>query len=203
MTSSTSRIGSLAGRRVIRGIGVVIGLGLGGTALFGLVHAVLIAPIWTRLAAGIPFALLASLLLLWSYSALRSEHLLSAGSTGGAVFGAMLWLSLVPVTLLGAYIRHSSLRPRLGQLEPAVELAVAAASGALLGATWRGSRRVALALASCVTGLVLVMAGPIAIGHAVGRLLFVAFLPIYVLAGIALASVAPNPPAGQPLRGCA
>src|SRR5262245_29377559 len=73
-------------------------LAVGGTVLFGTLHALLIEPIWLRLFGGLPFALLAAAGMTWCYSELVARGLLSGRIAGGAFFGAALWIALLPMT---------------------------------------------------------------------------------------------------------
>src|ERR1044072_9285314 len=159
-------------------------LAVGGTLVFGALHAVLIEPIWRRLVGGLPFALVAAAGMTWCYSELVSRRLLSGRVAGGALFGAALWVALLPMTAVAAALRMSGLRARLGGFEVGVDLVVAAATGLVVGFAASRSWRVALASGVCMTAVVLAMAGPVAV--TVGpthRYLFVAFLPLYVAAG--------------------
>ncbi len=163
-------------------------LAVEGTLLFGILHAVLIRPIWIRLFAGLPFAVLASSGITWSYFELRLHGRLRSGIVGGALFGAVIWLALIPVTLFAAALRAFNLRARLAAFESPVELLVAASTGARLGFVASRSMRVSASAAACMTAVLLAMAGPIAVGlGTTQRLLFLGFLPIFLCAGVVAA----------------
>jgi hypothetical protein len=162
-------------------------LAVAGTALFGTLHAWLIEPIWRRLPGGLPFALLAGVGMTWCFLELVARGVLSGRIASGALFGASIWVALLPMTAFAAFLRVSGLRSRLGGFEAAAELLVAAATGVAVGFAVARSWRVALAAGACLAAVVLAMAGPIAV--TVGprhRHLFIGFLPIYVAAGAAL-----------------
>jgi hypothetical protein len=162
-------------------------LAIGGTLFFGLLHAVLIEPIWLRLFGGLPFALLASGAITWCYHELLSSGHLRTDLASGATFGAAIWLALLPMTLFAAALRASGLRPRLGSLEAPLEFLLAAVTGALVGFAVGRSLRLSLAAAVCMAAVVLAMAGPIAFGFgATHRLLLLGFLPVYAGAGAVL-----------------
>jgi hypothetical protein len=167
-------------------------LAAAGLVLFGLVHALLIVPIWRRLLSGVPFALLSALFLAAAFIELRSSGRL-AGRAGGLLFGLAVWLSLFPVTALGAWLRVSGLRRRVPWLEMPLEVAVAFATGAAAGWWLLRRRRSVLLLGACCVAVMLAMAGPIAVTN--GRrptLLFAAFLPIYLVAGLLLGVLEPG-----------
>lgn len=169
---------------------VVLVLAVAGTALFGSLHALVIVPIWRRLLGGLPFAALAAGAMTWVYVALVASNRLAVGFKGALRFGALLWLSVLPATLLGATLRISGLHRREGTLELAAELIVAAATGALAGRLWLHSTRRAIECACLVTALVLAMAGPIPITN--GRrpqLLLLGFLPVFTLGALSLSGL--------------
>lgn len=168
-------------------LATTVGLAVGGTFLFGLMHALLIEPIWRRLVGGLPFALLAAVGMTWCYAELVARRIVPQGIGGGVLFGAGLWLALLPMTAVAAVIRVSGVRASLGSGEPVVEIAVAALSGAAIGYPLSRSWRATLACAVCMTGVVLAMAGPIAVTvGSTQRRLLLAFLPLWVVAGVAL-----------------
>jgi hypothetical protein len=156
--------------------------------LFGTAHALIIVPIWRGLLRGLPFAFLAASAITWAYADLLRERHIRPGLSQGALFGLLLWLSVIPTTLMGVLFRISGLHQTAGNGELAAELLVAALTGVLGGAIVR-SRRLAISLAILVIALVLAMAGPIPVinGHR-PLLLLLGFLPIYVVAGIALSA---------------
>ena len=174
-------------------------LAVGGTLLFGVMHALLIEPIWRRLVGGLPFALVAAAGMTWCYSEVVSRRLLPGRAASGPLFGAVLWIALLPMTAVAATLRESGLRARLGGFEAGVELVVAAATGLLAGFAASRSWRLALASGVCMTAVVLAMAGPIAVTvGATHRYLFAAFLPLYVAAGAVLSRlVRPTPPRSE------
>ena len=162
-------------------------LAIAGTALFGTLHALLIEPIWRRLPGGVPFALVAGVGMTWCYSELVARGLLSDRIASGALFGAAIWVALLPMTAFAAFLRVSGLRSRLGDLELGADLLVVAATGVAVGFAVSRSWRVALAAGACLITVVLAMAGPIAVTvGARHRHLLIGFLPIYVAAGAAL-----------------
>jgi hypothetical protein len=158
-----------------------------GVLLFGALHAAIIVPIWQRLLGGIPFSFLAAAALTWMYTELRRTGFLRSSLAHAIAFGFLVWLSLLPATLLGAALRLTGLHRNLGVLEDVLFLGLGAMTGTLLGHFFRLPLRLQIAASVSVVILVLAMAGPIPVSN--GRrplLLFLGFLPLYVLASAAL-----------------
>jgi hypothetical protein len=181
-------------------------LGVFGVLAFGTVHALLIMPIWGRLAGGLPFTIAAGTALAWAYREFSRSR--PRRVTTGIAFGAIVWLSLLPMTAFALWLRRSGLRPSFGDAEIAIELILAAASGALavwlaaaktatgnasvtacVSAGWLAcrSRMGALTMAIAMPVLTAAMAGPVPAGNSVrAAALFATFLPIYLAAGAVL-----------------
>lgn len=161
---------------------------LGGTALFGVLHALLIGPIWLRLAGGLPRAALTGAGMAWCYTELLSRGVLRRGMAGGLLFGAAVWLALLPGILFAAFLRAVGVRSQLGWLEPPLDLLVAAATGAVIGFALTRSARGTAAAAACMAGVLAVFNAPLAIEiDPLQRQLLLGFLPIYLAAGAVLA----------------
>ncbi len=83
--------------------------------------------------------------------------------------------------------RLSGFHGQEGSLEVGLALAIAALTGAGLARVFRLPWRLQLAASVLVVSLVLVMAGPIPVSNGSrALLLFVGFLPLYILASAAL-----------------
>lgn len=175
-------------------------LALGGTALFGLLHALLIVPIWARLPSGIPRALFLAVGMTWCYRELRSRARLRPGAVGGLTFGLCVWAGLIPVSLVAAALRVTGLRSRLGSLEPPIDLSIVALTGAAAGYALTRSLRGAGAAAVCMVGALGVLTNPLAFSaNDLERTLFLGLLPIYAAAGVALSALLvdrSSPPGG-------
>ena len=165
--------------------------GLFGVAVFGLVHHIIIEPIWDRLATGIPFGLVGGLAMGWAFFEIRRAGRIHAGLWGGPAFGLVLWLTLAPMTAVGAYFRAAGMHGNVGDLEMAVELLLAVGAGSLAGGLLTRRWRPALAVGVATLTLALVMGGPIPVLNSAraGRL-FAAFALLYPLCGLALAAMA-------------
>ena len=123
----------------------------------------------------------------WCYRELRLHARLRRGAFGGFIFGLCVWLGLLPVSLVAAALRATGLRARLGWLEPPIDLATAALTGAVVGFVLTRCRRGTIAAAVCMAGALGVLTAPIAFSaSALERTLFIGLLPIYVTTGVAL-----------------
>jgi hypothetical protein len=156
---------------------------------FGAVHAWLIVPIWSRLAGGIPFALLAGLALAWAFdrvARVRGWHT----PVHGLTFGVYMFGTLVPATAVDAVMRLNGMR--LGDTTPGMTAGVAlfALSGLLVGWVFSRDRATALVCAVAALALTAVAGGPLPIGRsprAAGLSLGVGV--IAALAGTVIAAV--------------
>jgi hypothetical protein len=167
--------------------GVVVGLF--AVLAFGTIHAWLIVPIWSRLAGGIPFALLTGLALAWAFdrvARVRGWHT----PVHGLTFGVYMVGTLVPATAVDAVMRLNGIR--LGDTTPGMAAGVAlfALSGLLVGWVVSRDRATALVCAVAALALMAVAGGPLPIGRsprATGLSLGVGV--IAALAGAAIAAV--------------
>jgi len=113
LPSSHTRIGRIVGVTA-SGLGVA----LVGLTAFGLAHALIIVPIWTRLLGGVPFAVGAGLALAWAFDEL-ARHRGSQSIASGVQFGAVMFLTLIPATALEAAMRwFGPADSRLGRSDP-------------------------------------------------------------------------------------
>ena len=148
-----------------------------GWLLFLAAHAFLITSIWDRAFTGLPFAALAGLTLA---CAMRSFEIRSLkGSIG---FGVLVWALLLPPTAVASRLRVTGIRHEMGNWDTTVDIVVAAITGYVVGRTVRRELSSAIVLATSTALLVLAMAGPIPVTNSHrAALLFVAFLPIYII----------------------
>ena len=91
-------------RHIQRIIIVGSGVALVSLVAFGVFHALIILPIWTRLLAGAPFTLGAGIALAWAFEDLnRARGWQSARD--GARFGAVMFVTLLPATAFDTTLR--------------------------------------------------------------------------------------------------
>ena len=165
--------------------------GLLGVALFGVIHAAIIVPIWTSLAGGIPFGVGAGLAIGWAFYELRGSARLKAGVIGTLAFGFLLWATLIPMTLFGVIIRATGIHGQDDTWEVVLELMLTFGTGAIAGRLISGRWRAAIALGTASLALTLAQAGPIPVMNS-GRAasLFVALAVVYFFSAITLGFVA-------------
>ena len=159
-----------------------------GIALFLGVHALLIVPVWPTPMRTI-IAVLIGGTAAWAFEELLGAGAVSRRLVGGAAFGGILWLILVPMNAFGALLRLTGLRSTFGVWELVVEITLIVALSAGVGWWLTRRRRGAMALAMTMVLLTFLTGGPLpmtASGPAVG--LFVSFLFIFSLSGVVLAA---------------
>jgi|SRR5262245_29277672 len=160
-----------------------VAAGVAGFSGFVTIHSLLIAPIWDRSVQGIPFALLAGVALAWAFEA-HHRHVILRPVTAGVRFGAIMFATLVPATVFANLLRLAGLHPN-DWPGLVISTAIAAATGAVAGARLAGRAR---ETAVATIALTVAMAGQIPVVNSPrAAWLFVAFLPLCVAGGIALA----------------
>ena len=165
--------------------------GLGGLAaglVFATAHAFIIEPIWNRMFGGLAGATLVGAIVGWCYVELTGREPSAPRDEvrRGALFGALLWVSVTPVSLVDAAVRAAD----LGRPDPFYDIAMAAIA-ALVGGLWGWHRtrrlRGAVAGITATVALTMAMGGPVPIGRNVWALgIFLAVLPASVIAGALL-----------------
>jgi hypothetical protein len=161
-------------------------VGLLGVAAFGLVHAIIIFPIWRRLLGGLPFGIVGGIVMGWALYELRVADR-PATAWNGLAFGLLLWLTLFPMTMFGVMIRATGFHGEDDSWEVVVELLLAFGAGALAGWLFGRRWRAALAVGAATLGLALAMGGPIAVTNSArSAQLFASFGILYPLSGLAL-----------------
>ena len=161
-------------------------VGLVGAVSFASVHALAIVPIWGRIPGGLVQAVPVGIALAWTFDHLpRVRGWRTAAH--GALLGAALFLAIVPATTFSNALRLAGVRAgdwpgTLGSL--AVAGVAGWCAGWVLTREGRASRAFALAtvvLTIGASGPIPVVNGPRAVW------LFVEFIPICVVAGVATA----------------
>ena len=165
--------------------------GAAGGLLFAAAHAVIIVPIWSRMATGIVFGAIAGAAAGWALFEYRPGYAASSARIAagfGARLGGILWLLVTPVTAADALLRATELAPRFELLAVGVALVLAVGGGAVFGWYRTKRRRGAISWAVATLMLTVSMAGPVPVGRSLRALsIFLAVLPIAVLAGSVLA----------------
>ena len=169
--------------------------GVAGGLLFATLHAIIIVPIWNRMASGLVFGAVAGAVAGWAFAeshpaAIRVRS--TRGIADGALFGGLLWAAVAPVTAADAVLRATGVAPRYELVAVAVAVVLALVGGGGLG--WLLTHRFRGALAGAAAGLVLIvaMAGPVPVGRSPrARNIFFAVLPAAVLGGVALGFFGP------------
>jgi hypothetical protein len=143
------------------GAGALAGLTAG--LVFAGAHAMIITPIWNRMIGGLLFGVIAGAAAGWAYGEVQPESTLRSG----LMFGALLWLSVVPVTLTNARLRSTGFARAHEMSTDAIAVALAIAGGAALG--WIRTRRSRAMFAYAVAAVVVTMAmgGPVPVGNSV------------------------------------
>lgn len=135
-------------------------VGLAGLAVFVVLHAVIVRPIWTQAAVGVPFVLAIGLAMSWAFHEFVAAAPSRLRASGGLRFGALMWLAAWPATALA-----NVMRVRTHAVVPAwfdgMALLLALAGGAIaLWATTR-SRRGTIAGALAAATLLAAAGGPL------------------------------------------
>ena len=151
--------------------------------LFGTAHAIIIVPIWSRLGSGFPFALASASAVGWAYHELLGRGRLRLRLRDGLVFGAGLWLLLLPPTVVGMIARFTPVHTRAESVEMAAVVVAAVVGGGTLG--WRlAGRRGALSGAVAAVALTATVGGPLPLSAGFrGVALWVALLPTLGVTG--------------------
>jgi len=185
LTPLTRIVGRRAATIAIPGVAV----GLFAVLAFGTIHAWLIVPIWSRLAGGLPFAVLAGVSLAWAFD--RAAHVRRWHTpVHGLLFGVYMFGTLLPATALDAAMRLNGLR--LGDTTTSTIIAVAlyVTAGFLAGWVVSRQRSTAIVFAAATLTLMAVSGGPLPIGRSPrGAWLSLGVACIAALAGAGIATV--------------
>ena len=163
-------------------------LGAAGVLLFGTVHAVAIVPIWSRLAGGLPFAIVAAFGVTWAFHSLQRSGRWPLTLAGGLGFGVLCWLAGGPATIFVNAMRLAvAPAPRPGWVDPVSFVLAALTGGVLFGVL---ARRWEAALAGGVAVAALLAMGGGAVPVVNGRRaaeLWGGFLVVEACGGVLLA----------------
>ena len=152
-------------------------VGAAAMALFAGLHALVVTPVWSELAGGVPFVIAIGIAVTWAYHEFVLVVPKGICATGGLRFGAMMWLSAWPATAFA-----NVMRVQLGGSLPiwvdVGSFVLALVGGALVIGSVTRSRRAALAGAIAAAVLLTAGAGPLPIlrGGRVAELWFGLFV---------------------------
>ena len=165
-----------------------VAAGVMAQAAFAAAHALLITPIWGRLAGHLPLAAACGIALAAAFD-VWSVRRGSQSIVSGAQFGTLLFATLLPATAIDTSLRLAGLR-RADGLETFALVTAAVLSGSGVGSALVRTRSGAAVFAGAALSLLLVSAGPLPVAQSdKGLLLSLSIAPICVAAGAVLALV--------------
>jgi hypothetical protein len=164
--------------------------GVAAALVFASAHALIIVPIWNRVAGGMALAAIAGAVCGQAFSVIHpgaTDHGTRRAASLGARYGALLWLAVAPVSLADALLRAAGIARRYDPLADIVAVLLALAGGWTLGHLIGRTRRAAVWGALATLLLTCAMGGPVPIARN-GRTLgiWLAVLPACVVAGSTL-----------------
>jgi hypothetical protein len=146
------------GKVAVRLVGLSTLLAIIAIILFGSVHALTITPIWSRLAGGLPFAVVAAVPITYAFHTLVRTSRWPLTPGGGLWFGALCWAAGLPATIFVNAMRLAAApASRPAWVDPASFLVAASTGLAVFGACtrqWRPAMAGAVAM-----GALLAMGG--------------------------------------------
>ena len=155
--------------------------------VFATAHALIIVPIWNRVAGGVALAAIAGAVCGHAFSVMHPDathHGMRRALLRGAIYGALLWLAVAPVSLADALLRAAGIARRYVPLADIVAVLLALAGGSSLGHRLGRTRRAAMWGALATLLLTCAMGGPVPItrdSRAFG--IWLAVLPACTVAG--------------------
>ena len=161
--------------------------------VFATAHSLIIVPIWNRVAGGVALAAIAGAACGQAFSAIHPDaahHGVKRAVYLGARYGALLWLAVVPVSLVDAVLRVAGIARRYDPLTDIVAVLLALAGGWFLGHRIGRTRRAAAWGALATLLLTCAMGGPVPIARNLRAFgIWLAVLPACVVAGTILGAV--------------
>ncbi|HJQ19683.1 MAG TPA: hypothetical protein VJ867_04980 [Gemmatimonadaceae bacterium] len=180
----------MMGRRSYAVAGALAGLCAG--VAFATAHAFIITPIWSRMVGGLVFGVIAGAVAGWAFGELQPADT-AASVRAGLRYGWMLWLSVVPVTLVDAGLRASGFAYAHRDATDAIAVALALAGGATLGALRGHSRRAVIACAIAAVVVTMAMGGPVPVGRNVRTVeILLAVLSASLVGGLMVGVIEPR-----------
>ena len=112
---------------------------------------------------GLVFGVIAGAAAGWAYAELEP----AASLRSGLVYGMLLWLSVVPVTLTNAALRSNGFAIEHRAMTDAIAIVLAVAGGVAVGWLRRRTWHATVACAVAAVVLTLAMGGPVPVGRSV------------------------------------
>ncbi|HET7190113.1 MAG TPA: hypothetical protein VFI52_18300 [Gemmatimonadaceae bacterium] len=166
---------------------VGIASSLAAALVFATAHALIIVPIWNRVAGGVALAAIAGAACGHAFSVIlpdATRHGIDRAARLGARYGALLWLAVAPISLADAVLRAAGIARRYDPLADIVAVLLALAGGWALGNRIGRTRRAAAWGAVATLLLTCAMGGPVPIARNLRTLgIWLAVLPACVVAG--------------------
>lgn len=162
--------------------------GLTAGFAFALAHAFIITPIWSRMAGGLVFGMIAGASAGWGFA----ELMPTVSVRSGLWYGCLLWLSVVPVTLVNAALRANGFAYTHRSLTDVIAVVLAVAGGITLGWLRRHSWRAMLSSGVAAVVVTMAMGGPVPVGRSV-RAIEIPFgvLAASLIGGVSVGALAP------------
>jgi hypothetical protein len=162
--------------------GAIAGV-MGATLFLGL-HAILLVPIWFSLARAVTTGAIAGAVIAHAFAVLDRQDAPRPSFKRGAVFGAWLWLALLPPSIVELFL--NLVFPGLVELIE-VPLVVAALVLPVGGVAWLYRRTIGAVVSAILAmiALFILTGGPIGLAQfRRGAPLLASLLPVFVVAGV-------------------
>lgn len=168
--------------------------GLAAGLLFAVLHAIIIVPIWNRMIGGLLFGVVAGTAAGWAYSELSGTAPSQRSSVRrGFDFGVLLFLAVVPVTLVDVAFRATGMVDRHRNVTDAVAVALALLGGATVAWIRTRRRRAIVAMGAAALCVTMAMGGPVPVGRSVRVVeIFLAVFAASILGGTVLGAAEPR-----------
>jgi hypothetical protein len=168
--------------------------GLVAGLLFAVLHAIIIVPVWSRMVGGLLFGVAAGVTAGWAYSELSGESPARHSSARrGFSFGVLLFLAVVPVTLVDVVLRATGMVERHRDVTDAIAVGLAVLGGVTVAWIRAHRRRAIIAMGAASLCLTMAMGGPVPVGRNVRVVeIFLAVFAASIFAGTVLGAVEPK-----------
>ena len=167
--------------------GAIAGLAAG--LMFAIAHAFIITPIWSRMVGGLLFGVIAGAVAGWAFA----ELMPAVNVKSGLLYGFLLWISVVPVTLTNAALRANGFAFEHRDLTDAIAVVLAALGGFVLAWLRRRTWRAMLSSALAAVVVTMAMGGPVPVGRSVRAVeILFGVLMASIVGGLVVGALAPR-----------